>query len=171
MPSTYTLITSNVLASTATSVTFSAIPATYTDLVLRLSLRASADGGPENVQITFNGATSTYSSTYVQGTGSAAASSRYTGQAIIQFPNVINGTAYTADTFGSVEIYIPSYTASQNKPLSGIGASENNATGAFINATAALWSSTAAITSITIDQSGGNYAIGSSFYLYGIKNS
>ena len=171
MANTYTLISSNVLASATASVTFSSIPATYTDLLLRLSLRAATDGGPENIQITFNGATTNYSSTYVEGNGATATSSRYTGQSIIQFPNVIDGTAYTASTFGSTDIYIPSYTASQNKPMAGLGASENNATTAFINATAALWSNTSAITSITIDQSGANYAIGSSFYLYGIKNS
>ena len=42
MPSTYTLISSNVLASSAASVTFSAIPSTYTDLVVRASIRSDA---------------------------------------------------------------------------------------------------------------------------------
>ena len=40
MPATYTLIASNTLSSAAASVTFSAIPATYTDLVLRYSARS-----------------------------------------------------------------------------------------------------------------------------------
>ena len=42
---TYTLISSNVLASSAATVTFSSIPATYTDLVLRVSARNN-DGVP-----------------------------------------------------------------------------------------------------------------------------
>jgi hypothetical protein len=36
MANTYTLIESQVLGSAAASVTFSAIPATYTDLVLKV---------------------------------------------------------------------------------------------------------------------------------------
>ena len=39
MATTYTLITSQTLASSAASVTFSSIPSTYTDLVLRVSAR------------------------------------------------------------------------------------------------------------------------------------
>lgn len=171
MPTTYTLIASNTLSSSAASVTFSAIPNTFTDLVLKLSVR-TADTGPENVQIYFNTDTATnYSTTYLQGSGSAASSSRYTSQTVIQNPNTIPGTTYTTNTFGNIEIYIPSYTASQNKPVSLYGASENNATAAYINAGAGLWRGTSAITQIVIDQSGGNFVSGSSFFLYGIKNS
>ena len=57
---TYTLISSNVLGSSAASVTFSSIPATYTDLVLRVSARTDAD---DTSLITFNGTTTGYSKT------------------------------------------------------------------------------------------------------------
>ena len=53
---TYTLISSNVLTTAAASVTFSSIPATFTDLVLRMS--AQADGASnafDNITLTFNG--------------------------------------------------------------------------------------------------------------------
>jgi len=50
---TYTLISSNVLTSSAASVTFSSIPATYTDLVVRLSARATTTAS--NIWVTFNG--------------------------------------------------------------------------------------------------------------------
>ena len=171
MATTYTLISSNVLSSSAASVTFSSIPATYTDLVLRISARTN-DTGPENLQIYFNTDTSTnYSTTMLQGDGASATSARYTSQTVIQNPNTVEGTTYTSNTFGSIEIYIPSYTSSANKPVSLYGASENNATTAYINAGAGLWRGSAAITQIVIDQSGANFVSGSSFYLYGISNA
>ena len=171
MANTYSLIASNTLSSSAASVTFSSIPSTYTDLVLSVCARTN-DTGPENLQIYFNTDTATnYSTTYLQGNGASATSARYTSQSVIQNPNTVEGTTYTSNTFGSIEIYIPSYTASQNKPVSLSGASENNATTAYINNGAGLWRNTAAITQIVIDQSGANFVSVSSFFLYGIKNS
>ena len=171
MANTYTLIQAQTLASTAASVTFSAIPATYTDLVLRWSARTTAAGTAERVDITFNGSATGYSSTRLQGNGTAASSGRLSSQPAI--PSYwFNAASSTATTFSNSELYIPSYTASQNKPMSEFNVMENNATLAYTMALADLWSNTAAITSMTLtDGSGGSFAIGSSFYLYGIKSS
>lgn len=169
MPSTYTLISSNVLASSAASVTFSAIPSTYTDLVLRVSNRLTSATVDSNVVITFNGiTTNTHSVTYLYGNGASAASGRFSNFASILATYASQGTTSTSNTFASFELYIPSYTASQNKPLSIDSAIENNATTAYRNVTAGLWRNTAAISSITLEDA---FASGSSFYLYGIKNS
>ena len=169
MPNTYQLISSNVLGSSAASVTFSAIPATFTDLVLRISTRvnyASVDG---NILIRFNGDTaSNYSYTFVYGNGSSAVSSRGSTTRIVG-ASATEGTSATSNTFASAEIYIPSYLVSQNKPISIDSATENNATEAYRGATAGLWRDTSAITSINLE--GGDFVSGSSFYLYGIKNS
>jgi len=169
MPSTYTLISSNVLSSSAASVTFSAIPSTYTDLVLRISTRvnyASVDG---NILIRFNGDTaSNYSYTFIYGNGTSLVSSRGSTTRIIAASST-QGSSATSNTFASAEIYIPSYLVSQNKPVSIDSATENNATEAYRGATAGLWRNTAAITSINLE--GGDFVSGSSFYLYGIKNS
>jgi hypothetical protein len=173
MPSTYTLISSNVLSSSAASVTFSAIPSTYTDLVLRVSSRSDSTGAASTIRLRFNGSSSAnYSETLLSGSGSAAVSTR-SSNATYMFNAgyfVDDGNGATANTFGTTEIYIPSYTAAQNKPLSGITAQEDNATAARITAEAGLWSNTAAITSIEII-SNYNFLSTSSFYLYGIKNS
>jgi hypothetical protein len=173
MPSTYTLISSNILSSSAASVTFSAIPSTYTDLVLRTSTRTDLSGGTDvNLYITFNGSSaSTYSDTRLQGTGSAANSNAAANQTYLNVAAMSIGTAYTASTFSNTETYIPSYTASQNKPMSDFSVTENNATAARMYASANLWRNTAAITSITLVPAVGNLISGSSFYLYGIKNS
>jgi len=75
MANTYTLIESQVLGSSAASVTFSAIPATYTDLVLRYSARHNNAFSISQVLITFNGDTAAnYSETVVYGNSVSAAS-------------------------------------------------------------------------------------------------
>lgn len=172
MPVTYNLIASNVLSSSAASVTFSAIPSTYTDLVLRISTRVSrAVNDSHNCLMTFNNSTSAdYSFRFVAGTGTTASSvgiSNDIGVFVLS-----NGNSTTANTFSSNEIYIPNYASSTNKPSSVFDVVENNS--ATINAImgkAGLRSNTAAITSIKLDADGHNYLAGSSFYLYGIKNS
>lgn len=173
MPATYTLINSNVLTSSAASVTFSSIPATYTDLVLRISARCADTGTYAGLKFTLNSDTaSVYSYTVLYGNGSSGLSDRNSALANARAPFSIDASDATANTFGSLEIYIPSYLASQNKPISSFGASETNASTAYINATANLWRNTSAITSIQISEIfSTNLLTGSSFYLYGISNA
>jgi hypothetical protein len=177
MPSTYTLISSNVLASTTASVTFSAIPQTYTDLVLKVSSRATTSQIDGYFRLRFNGDTGQfYSNTYMVGAydpGTGKLSSRGANATAI---GDLTGQVYanaTSNTFGSAEVYIPSYTLSQNKPLSNFGVPETDAT-AFNNGvgvTAGLWRNTGAINTILIYPASDSFVSGSSFYLYGIKNS
>jgi hypothetical protein len=171
MPSTYQLISSNVLTSSAASVTFSSIPSTYTDLVLRYSARN--DDTTTILLVRFNGDTATnYSNTILRGSGSAASSLSYnTTRTSLFQQDGIEPSTMVANTFNNAEIYIPSYTVSQNKPMSSFTVTEDNSTTAYMSAIADLWRNTAAITSINLSSNGGNIAAGSSFYLYGIKNS
>jgi hypothetical protein len=176
MANTYTLISSNVLGSSAASVTFSSIPSTYTDLVIRASARNDGAATTDNAKLEFNGDTSTanYSYTFLQGNGSAASSSR-TGTGVIgyiQLNRFSNGaSSVAANTFTNNELYIPSYTASQKKQISWFGAQEDNSSTAFLYIYAGLYQPTTAISSIKITGSSYNFVAGSSFYLYGIKNS
>ena len=171
MPATYTLISSNVLSSSAASITFSSIPATYTDLVIKGSLRNTGGTTIVSTRITFNSIAGTaYSYTYVMGSGSAASSGNNSNgsNTLLSYHN---GSTSTASTFSSLEVYIPSYTASQNKPFSSFLSQENNLTAAFTTATAGLLSNTATINSITLTPDANNWASDSSFYLYGISNA
>ena len=173
MPATYTLISSNVLSSGTASVTFSSIPQTYADLVLQISARSARGSTVDDVymRINGNGAVS-YSNTYMNGTGTAVQSSRNN---ISQYMAVVlsaDGDTALANTFGTSEIYIPSYTVAQKHPVSAFGAQENNTTAAFVSATAGLARVPSAITQIDLTPGSGlNWLAGSSFYLYGIKNS
>jgi hypothetical protein len=173
MPSSRILIASNTLSTSAATVTFSGIPATYTDLVLRISARSTAADTDVGYGVEFNGsATTVYSRTEVRGNGASAASGSGTGDAYIAAGRSIDGDTATASTFSSNEIYIPSYTASQNKPLSLTNVVEQNSTSnAYIVAIAGLWRDTSAITQIKLTPVTGSWKSDSSFYLYGIKNS
>lgn len=175
MANTYTLISSNVLSSSAASVTFSSIPATYTDLVLRVSARENAGGQyPNAINLTFNGSSaSNYSITHAYADTTSASSNRYSNQPAAYINGAVNGSTSTSNTFSSVEIYIPSYNATQNKPFATSYVVETALSSNLVwtvGTAAGLRSVTAAITSITLD-CGASFGIGSSFYLYGIKNS
>jgi hypothetical protein len=165
MPSTYTLISSNILTTTASPISFTSIPSTYTDLVLRISARSNSSSLTDRLNIYVNGNPSSF--TTVQGNGSAASSNRASGE----ISDTIDAGTATSNTFSSSEIYIPSYAGSSNKPFSSIHAMETNGATAYITAVAHLRSSTAAITSIDLYTYLGSFIAGSSFYLYGIKNS
>ena len=176
MATTYTLIGSNVLASSTAFVTFSSIPATYTDLVLKTSLRSNVAGIiAVDPDIFINGSTSAaiHSYTYLQGNGTTAASARVTGNGQSGWRFSANDTGSTTNTFAASEFYFPSYTASQAKQFSLITATENNATTGYINSLAQLINSTSAISTIMFSLGSGSYNFdaGSSFYLYGISNA
>jgi hypothetical protein len=174
MAATYTLISSQVLGSTATSVTFSSIPQTYTDLKLVMSTRNTATASAEFGHINFNSDTGTnYSYTSVFGDGSTASTGSGTSLTYNSVP-YLEGNATTANVFGSSEIYIPNYTSTTSKQILELNATEDNvSTNAFtrVGAVASLYQGTSAITSLVVAPQGNSFATNSSFYLYGLKSS
>lgn len=172
MPNTYVLITSNVLSSTATSVTLSSIPSTYTDLVLKASVRTNTVNNGDYLVVRPNAGTTNFSQRYIWVTGSSVGSSSDT-----QFYGPVNGSgaSSTTNTFGSFEMYIPNYTLSANKPLFIHSAYETDSSTTEQYIVAGLSRNTAAISSLQIlpyyNQGTTVFQVGTSFYLYGIKNS
>jgi len=172
MANTYTLIASNTLSSSAASVTFSAIPNTFTDLVLKMSTRDTATTVIDRAtRISFNSAGGTpYSQTELQGDGASATSQRVSFQATnIEFGRSTAASA-TSNTFANIELYIPNYAGSTNKPFSSFSVAETNGTTARIRAVALLFSNTNVISSLTLTADTA-FIADSSFFLYGIKNS
>ena len=172
MPSSRRLITSTTLSSSAASVTFSGIPSGYKDLVLRYSVRSAIASTNDFIQLRINGlSTSIYSDTTLY-SALTPLSTRGSSVAQLYAPRFsVNGGTTTSNTFSNGEIYIPSYTASQNKPVSGFAVTENNASdNAYKSVGAGLIQSTAAISSIELFGFS-NYIAGSSFYLYGLFDS
>ncbi len=171
MPATYTLIQATNLTGSQASVVLSAIPSTYTDLVVRWSVRTDYGATRTGFRIAANSITSGYTATYIIQYNATTVSG---GQDSASYWNAeyIDGTGATANTFGSGELYLPSYTVSQNKPASMFSVAEGNSaadTGMYVKAL--LLSNTATISSLTMTANTGNFVSGTSFYLYGISNA
>jgi hypothetical protein len=171
MPNTYTLIKSETLGSSAASYTFSAIPNTFTDLVVRVVAQSAGSGYDfDNITMTFNGTGTTNQGTIrLTGNGSTSGANVGTNQGII-LVNVMPKTIVTGSPWSNVEVYIPSYGVSQSKPLSTFGVSVAKQTTAWISTSAGLFADNTVISSIVLTGSA-DFVSGSSFYLYGIKNS
>ena len=170
------LIEAKTLASNTATITFSSIPQTYTDIVLRYSTRSTvADGSApsQNQAIRFNSDTgANYKLILLAGSTPSTAESAITTTGTSIFWNYATSPNATANTFSNGEIYIPNYTSSNYKSASIDGVTENNSTTSNVNLTAALWNNTDAINTITItDTNSGSFVTNSTFYLYGIKNS
>jgi hypothetical protein len=174
MATTYEFIASNTLASTAQSVTFSSIPQTYTDLVVRVNARTNDTGQYIAVQFRFNGdSANNYSSVSIPIYSTTTQSARLLNESYGRAQYGATASGATTNAFGNAEIYIPSYTVAAQKPIAARGIAASNNASLFQSIDANLWNNTAAITSITIFGNPTSYlwSVGSSFYLYGIKNS
>ena len=161
MPTTFTQIGSAVTvgAGGASTITFSSIPSTYTDLSLNFSLMG---GTLQGIYVQFNGSTANFTGRYLYGDGSAASSgvlARYLGS--------INNSA---STYSNGNLYIPNYAGSTNKSFSVDEVYDQNTTAGYGNLIAGLWSSTSAITSITLEAANG-FTQYSTAYLYGVSNA
>lgn len=176
MANTYVLINSSTVGSGgASSITFSSIAATYTDLKLVISGRSDvAAVSRSQIYLQFNTDTgSNYSYRRILGYDSSSTlSDTFTGTPSTAAFIAIPAAAATASTFGNTEIYIPNYLSSNQKSSSVDITSENNSSTAWlVGLSAALWTGTAAINQIIITTSSGNLVQYSTAYLYGIKNS
>jgi hypothetical protein len=173
MPNTFTLINAVTVGSGgASSIDFSSIPSTYTDLAIYLSGRTTSNAG-QNWSVTrgtFNGSSSNWSYRGLYGDGSSASSSSNASSS--EFGSG-NSSLTTANSFGSIFIYIPNYNSSNNKSVSVDFVTETNATTALSGLIANLWSNTAAITSIGLPMNAayGLWAQYTTAYLYGIVSS
>jgi len=145
------------------SITFSAIPADFTDLYIVVSARGEFASDYDVFDIYPNGSSTNDTFRVLRGNGSSATSET---DAFIRVRYSANNA--TANTFGNASIYIPNYRASAAKSFSIDAVTENNATQAFQEITAGLWNVTDAITSITLQSILGEFAEYSSATLYGI---
>lgn len=173
MANTYVKIADyTVPAGGAASIAFTSIPATYTDLCIKVSARcdSSAIFGQLMLEINSSG---TITDRLIQGDGSAVNS--YTNS-VGELGPMVTGANATANTFGNAELYFPNYAGSANKSVSVDGVSETNATTIYQVLTAALRADTNPITSITLKVRDGsqvskNFVQYSTAYLYGISKS
>jgi hypothetical protein len=165
MPTTYEPIATTTLATTSTSVTLSSIPSTYTDLrvILNIKSTGTSDYGLRGY---INGDTgSNYSETNLQGYGSVVSSrlsNETKGSYSFTYGFSNEGALYIFDFF--------SYAGSTFKTFLVSGSTDQNGSGA-VERSVQLWRSTSAINSLNFFPASDNFAAGSTFTLYGIKNA
>ena len=170
MPNTFELIASSTVgAGGASSISFSSIPATYTDLSLFISMRTSQAGSNFTGSLTFNGSSTSYSGRRLYGNGATAASG--TSGTTYVYIGEVNGSSTTSNTFTNINLYIPNYASSNNKSVSIDAVYETNATTAYAQLISSLWSNSSAISSISFNAENYTLVQYSSAYLYGVKNA
>ena len=165
MATTYDKIASTTLGSSNATITFSSIPATYTDLRLVIVGTSSGNANPE---LTFNGdnsgAGTNYSRTALAGDGSSALSTQDAN-----LPYIVNYLVFfrtSQPVFNSFDVF--SYAGSTYKTVLCEGAADTNGAGGT-GRTVGLWRSTSAITSLRLAFASQTFSAGTTATLYGIK--
>jgi hypothetical protein len=165
---TYDLIASTTLSSGQSTITFSGIPQTYTDLSLRMSQKSN---DTYFMLMRFNGNSGNlYTTLYFGNFGTA-----FRGGGVENTYEIIgfNQVGQT-NMFSNDEIYIPNYSSTTiTKETHAHAVTVNNTNSQiYLYNSGNLFNSTTAISSISLFNGGStNLLTGSSFYLYGIKNS
>ncbi len=173
MANTFELISSVTVGSGgASSIDFTSIPATYTDLCLQYSLRNSRGSlGPSYLYMSLNGSTSNFTFRYLARDWDTPSSARSGSGSTRAVSLAVTPNAATSNTFGSGSIYIPNYAGSTYKSISADTVSENNGTDSLMDMFSTLWSDTSAITSIGLATDNSPFLQYSTAYLYGVKNA
>lgn len=160
---TYEPIATTTLGSAQTTITFSSIPSTYTDLVLISN--ASITSGASAMQFRFNSDSGTnYSFTRMYGDGSTAGSDASSSQNTMGV--AIMGSSVTPQTACITHIQNYANTTTYKTVIS-----RGNNAASYVSAYVSLWRSTSAINRIDIyfKTAGTDTAVaGSTFTLYGI---
>lgn len=170
MANTYkALSTVTVGAGGASSIAFTNIPQTYTDLVIQVSGRDNRTNLTDDFGIQINGSTSTFSYRAVVGSGSSVSANSNT----FSVAGIWNGNTSTSSIFGNATIYIPNYTSSNPKAITSDSVMENNGAYSELWLTGTLWNTSTPITSITIvgNNVGSTILQHSTATLYGVFNA
>lgn len=166
MAATYEPIqTYTVSGSSTTTVAFSSIPSTYTDLYLVSSITPATGGG--SLVFTVNSDTGTnYSFTTLGGNGSSASSTRATYSR--NYGLLFDWSVGMPTT--SISISNASFMNYSNTSTYKTVISRGNNANTFTDATVSLWRSTSAINAINVFAANSSVInAGSTFTLYGIK--
>ena len=165
MPATYEPIATTTVAITTTSINFTSIASSWTDLRIVLVPTAASNA---NFAFRFNSDSgSNYSRTRLAGDGTSVTSSVNSNQTELQLTSSFSiGTTPTLrvlDIFSYAGSTFKTVLFQENADLNGSGG---------LNRQVGLWRSTSAITSISLFAQGVvGFAAGTTATLYGIKNA
>jgi hypothetical protein len=164
MAYTYEKIATTTLGSAASSITFSSISGSYTDLILVSAPLTQGNGYSFNIVLNSDTGTN-YSCTRLYGAGSGSGSSDRSSSTANSLGSwgVTSSTGIVQPIITQIQNY--SNTTTYKTFLTRIN---SPAPDTYVGAVVSLWRSTSAITSVEFKTSG-NVGSGSVFTLYGIK--
>lgn len=161
MPTTYDPIYNQTLSAAAATVTLNNFSQAYTDLICVIGYGSNSVGG-QNLLMQLNGdTTTTYSNTRLVYGGGGVGSFRDSNSSTINI-GAIYGTAAALTHI----THILNYTNTTTFKTVVVRTATTDNVGCHVG----LWRATPqAVTSITFSSSGGNFQVGSTFTLYGIR--
>jgi hypothetical protein len=168
---TYQLISSYTVTSGGTSsVTFSSIPQTYTNLIIQGSIKSVRNDSNDWMRININSGTTANVSVNIIGDGNGP--SAYGSSSPQEF-SIEGGNSNTTNVFGSFTLLFGNYSnTSFSKTLNVETVTEESVSVGYANLFASSFNTTSAISSINLyPQYSSSIAQYSTFYLYGLTNS
>jgi len=162
----------NLSSSSAATIEFTSIPATFTDLCIWVSSRHTTGSVTENVSMRFNDVASGYTSRLLYNSGSGALTALDSGANRLQWQVSSPGGSSNANAFAVSTIYIPNYRGNHTKTVSTEAVTVNNTNGSAVrlDLTAGRWADNAVINKITLIAENGSFTQFSSATLYGITS-
>lgn len=157
---TYTLINAQTANGSVSTINFTSISQTYTDLILKIN---SSQSGNFVYMRVGNGSIDSgtnYSEIYELSNGSSVSASGDNNSSLMPTVYVNSGSNYSVATANFMNY---SNTTTFKTVLN-----KNGVTSAGVLGIVNLWRSTSAINTISVFTGGGNYSSGSTFALYGI---
>lgn len=162
MPSTYEPIATTTISGSSNLVNFNSIPQTYTDLILVSSYAGTNTG----LNIYPNGdAGSNKSATVLRGNGTSAESLRGSSIALRDYWTTVTNAS------GEFTVSIINFNNYSNSTTYKTALVRRSVASAYVEALINTWRSTAAITQLQVYSANGNYTIGSTLTLYGVKSA
>jgi len=167
----FQLISTSLISSTTSSVTFSAIPATFKHLQIRVVGRYTAATSISNLTLRFNGDTgSNYGYQSLRGQGTTITGAQPGAYQTSLLTGSLPGASASANGFGSSFIDVVDYAnTTKIKTTKSFGGNAASLDVFMFNGT---WNNTAAITSILVSDvnTSASFAAGSRISLYGRGN-
>lgn len=159
------IATTTVGSGGASSISFTSIPQTYTDLKLHISSQTTSNN---YIKLNINSDTGTsYSYRVIRGTGSVIGSFNQ-----VDWTNTAYVFGYSDSGWSGHTVWIPSYFKTDRaKSIISESVQEANVATAYPWLGAGLWNSLSAITTIVVASQTLNFAQNTVATLYGIKNS
>ena len=173
----YESIATVTVGTATTTITFSSIPSTYASLQLRglaLDTNTSVTYTSLDVGIRFNSDTgANYAHHYLRGDGAAVAASGTASATTgyLRAASLRNASAANMWAVSITDIHDYASTTKTKTTRTFSGANINTTDPVYVMLCSNLWNSTSAINSITLDRGQTNFAVGTTFALYGIKGA